>query len=373
MAWGVAALCALLDQPAHRQALCAGGVVALAVLTRPEAILLAGAGAIWIGLDARARHQLLPFLAAVAAPVAAWLCFRWFYYGALLPNTFVAKTAAPLLDRLQVGWRYGGFALSELGLGVSLLLGAGLLIPQSRQSVRFIRAFSAAYIVAVLFEGGDFLDLFRFFVPILPLLYVALVASSMDFATRIGASPRGWWVAVALLAPLWILSEVSLRGRALRADEPTRIALWIEPLVWTRSHARSWADQGRFLRAHAQPGDTMASVAAGALPYHAGLHNIDILGIADAETARNGAYAGNRPGHQRFATQEYIVTRAPTFLLFDGCSPPASWLPWTNANYRCVDVNTTTATGGTLRFAFLAKTARAEDLERASLATIRKP
>lgn len=373
IALSAAELCALLNQPTRARALLAGSLVALAVLTRPEAVLVAGAGALWIGSDSRARRQLIRFIAAVAVPVAIWVGFRWFYYGALLPNTFVAKTAAPLLDRFQVGLRYGGFALSELGLGVSLLLAAGLVVPQSRSSVRFIRAVGAAYIVAVLFEGGDFLDLFRFFVPILPLLFVALVATSMDVATRMGAIPRIWAVGVLLLAPLWILSEVSLRGRALRADEPTRIALWIEPLVWTRTHARWWADQGRFLRAHAQPGDTMASVAAGALPYHAGLHNTDLLGIADAETARNGAYAGSRPGHQRFATRDYVVARAPTYLLLDGCSPPASWLPWTNAAYRCVDVNTTTASGGTLRFAFLALVARAEELQLSGVATIRKP
>jgi hypothetical protein len=309
----------------------------------------------------------------VAVPIAAWLCFRWGYYGELLPNTFVAKTAAPLLERLQVGVRYLGFAVSELGLSVSLLLGAGLVAPQSRGSVRFIRALVVAYVVAVLFEGGDFLDLFRFFVPALPLLYVSLVATSVDLAVRFGVTRRGWWVGVALVLPLWILAEVSLRGRALRIDEPARIALWIEPLVWTRTHALSWAEQGRFLRAHAQLGDTMASVAAGALPYHAGLPNLDLLGLTDAETAHRGAYAGNRPGHQRFATRDYVVSRQPTYLLLDGCAPPSSWLPWTNEVYRCLDVNTTTSSGGTLRFAFLAKIARAEEFERASLATIRKP
>lgn len=373
LAAAVAELVALLNQPTRARALLAGGVVAFAVLTRPEAILVAGAGVLWIWIDARARHRLVPFVAAVALPVSAWLCLRWGYYGELLPNTFVAKTAAPLFERLQVGLRYAGFTVSELGLAVSLLLGAALVIPQSRSSVRFIRALVVAYIVAVLFEGGDFLDLFRFFVPVLPLLYVILVATSLDVAARVGVTQRGWLLGVAVLAPLWILAEISLRGRALRADEPTRIALWIEPLVWTRSHARSWADQGRFLRVHAHPGDTMASVAAGALPYHAGLPNLDLLGLTDAETARRGAYTGNRPGHQRFATREYVVSRQPTYLLLDGCSPPSSWLPWTNALYRCVDVSTITSSGGTLRFAFLAMTARAEELQQSGVATIRKP
>jgi hypothetical protein len=373
MALAVAELCSLMSEPTRARALLAGGAVAFAALTRPEATLVAGAGALWIWIDGKARRSLIPFLLAVTIPCAAWLCFRWRYYGDLLPNTFVAKSAAPVLERLQVGLRYLGFTVSELGLGVSLLLGAALVIPQSRSSVRFIRALIVAYVVAVLFEGGDFLDLFRFFVPVLPLLFVILVATSLEVASRVGVTRRGWLMVVALLAPLWILAEVSLRGRALRVDEPKRIALWIEPLVWTRSHALSWAEQGRFLRAHAHPGDTMASVAAGALPYHAGLPNLDILGLTDAETARRGAYAGSRPGHQRFATREYVVSRQPTYLLLDGCSPPVSWLPWTKANYRCVDVNTSTGSGGTLRFALLAVTARAEEWQRSGIASIRKP
>jgi hypothetical protein len=372
LALAVAELCALLHQPTRARALLAGGVVALAVLTRPEAVLVLVAGILWIGTDKAARYKLISFTAAAAIPIAAWLCFRWGYYGELLPNTFVAKTAAPLLERLQWGLRYLGFTVSELGLAVSLLLGAALVMPQSRSSVRFIRALVAVYVVAVLFEGGDFLDLFRFFVPVLPLLYVILIVTSLEVAARAGVPRRGWLLGVALLAPLWVLAEISLRGRALRVDEPTRIALWIEPLVWTRSHALSWAEQGRFLRLHAKPGDTMASVAAGALPYHAGLPNLDLLGITDAETARRGAYTGSRPGHQRFATRDYVVSRPPTFLLLDGCKPPGSWLPWTNESYRCVEVNTTTSSGGTLRFAFLAMAARAEELQLLGVATIRK-
>jgi len=153
-----------------------------------------------------------------------------------------------------------------------------------------------------------------------------------------------------------------LRQRALQMSETTRSALWIEPLGWTKHYAVAWADEGRFLHAHAQVGDTMASPAAGAAPYYAGLPNIDLFGLADAEIAKHGVYNGSRPGHQRFAALDYVLSRRPTYILFDECAVAWQGWVWADSGYVCVEARTPSSFGGDVRLTFLVDRARAEEL-----------
>jgi hypothetical protein len=53
------------------------------------------------------------------------------------------------------------------------------------------------------------------------------------------------------------------------------------------------------------------------MPFYSGLPNIDTFGLCDRTVARQGTVIGARPGHQRFATIEYLLRRAPTFLLIN--------------------------------------------------------
>jgi hypothetical protein len=71
---------------------------------------------------------------------------------------------------------------------------------------------------------------------------------------------------------------------------------------------------GRWIAARADPPDWMAVGAAGAMPYHAGIRNLDTFGLCDAYVARHGRQVGTRPGHQRFAPREYILSKDPVFL-----------------------------------------------------------
>jgi hypothetical protein len=72
---------------------------------------------------------------------------------------------------------------------------------------------------------------------------------------------------------------------------------------------------GRWIAQHAAKGDRMAVGAAGAMPYFAGLYNLDTFGLCDAWIAHHGPIVSNRPGHQRFAPRSDILKHKPAFLL----------------------------------------------------------
>jgi hypothetical protein len=96
-----------------------GLIAAAAALTRPDGIIYAGAYPIAVlvflkrDLLGRSVRTVVASVAAFAVPYGAYLVFRWFEFGRLVPNTAVAKgQEAPTLDDLArpgqivdyVGW-----------------------------------------------------------------------------------------------------------------------------------------------------------------------------------------------------------------------------------------------------------------------------
>ncbi|HQK20800.1 MAG TPA: hypothetical protein PLJ27_25280, partial [Polyangiaceae bacterium] len=58
----------------------------------------------------------------------------------------------------------------------------------------------------------------------------------------------------------------------------------------------------------------------GAMPYFAGISNLDTFGLCDEFVAHHGAIVASRPGHQRFAPFDYMMRRRPTFVFVDDYS-----------------------------------------------------
>ena len=72
-----------------------------------------------------------------------------------------------------------------------------------------------------------------------------------------------------------------------------------------------WVFLGKYLAVHHQ-GETLATGAAGKLPFFSGLNCIDILGLNDYHIARTSA-KNSLPGHGRFDT-EYVFNRKPDLI-----------------------------------------------------------
>lgn len=335
---------------ALRDAAALGLVWAAASWTRPETpifvvcigLSLAGVALVhsrdWT--ERRGGLRLLLTAGAVCvALVGAHVAWRLWYYGAPLPNTYYAKTSGDAGKLFERGVQYVRFTFTQLG--APLLGWAVLWIPSrfraavrqeplAAQSVAWWTArlwlpLQALYVARV---GGDFLDLGRFFVPLVPLLCVALVSALCVAVPE--RDDAGRWAVVGRWSPRWLAAAVAVLGlvivgghtvhqvdvsqRAIAGKDRRKSKLGIESLKWTKSAAQRWAATGRWLRAHAEPDELMAVGAAGAMPYFAGIPNLDTFGLCDAHVARHGRIAGTRPGHQRFAPRSYIRSRKPVYV-----------------------------------------------------------
>lgn len=138
-------------------------VAAAAVTVRPEMMaLLPGFVLYEILKTRRTRHQVLCWTAIVAVLIGALFVWRFSYFGYWLPNTYYAKRGHPLFTTLMFGAHYC-FVNARL-----LSLITGLLI------------------LAVAYDGGDWMPLGRLLVPTLPLLsLIAVMALSDNKAGRV--------------------------------------------------------------------------------------------------------------------------------------------------------------------------------------------
>jgi hypothetical protein len=316
-----------------RFALGLGLLLFLTTLTRPEGALLAllvfvVALAFQRGRPAGQRAALW-FAASYGALLVAFVAWRWWYYGYPLPNTYYLKSSGdPALLR-ERGLGYVGLAATELGVAFVAALGLALFVPSGSAEVEDLerrrsravawlgRALIALFVPYVISVGGDFLDLYRFFVPLLPIAF-ALVVSAGYTLLRPSARPRAVRCAAALgavaLLGAFAAGQLRLRETALKVAEPERARIGVEPLGWTRLYALKWAAIGRWIASVSAPDDWLAVGAAGAMPYHARVNNLDTFGLCDAYVAHEAPIVGNRPGHQRFAPLPYILSKSPVFL-----------------------------------------------------------
>jgi arabinofuranosyltransferase len=162
--------------------------------------------------------------------------------------------------------------------------------------MRLLAAMLVTWSVYVISVGGDFME-FRFLVPVMPFGMILLVSLIMSFrrqALRIAlvalVIAGSILHAATFRAAHGIASIDDLKRHLVNADED-----WIG--IGTSLHRLFYGDRDEV---------SIATTAAGAIPYYSGLRTIDQMGINDKFVARRGVLWATRPGHQRLAPHAYL-------------------------------------------------------------------
>ena len=296
----------------------AGLLMALATLTRPEGVLLLAIAVLHRVIETRrvdrASWRLVGAFALIGVPFFLW---RLSYYGDLFPNTFYAKTGGGVPQALR-GLAYTGrFALFAGGPVPALLLGlaAARYWRSTGGERRWMALYGSvllvftAYVVAV---GGDHFPGYRFFTPVLPFLAVLLAAGARH-AVALLRRPTG-----RLAAPLIAVAVAGLCVFNLTRSAPfDEIIRGDDESVWL------WREIGWWLADHGRPGESMAAMGAGAIPYYSGAPTVDLLGLTDRYIARldvEGMGMGVA-GHEKRDPEYVLNVRKPTYI-------PALWVEY---------------------------------------------
>jgi hypothetical protein len=295
----------------------------LAALTRPEGLLFFAL--VQLARAARrliVERRLLPTreawraLAIFALLVGPHLLWRRWYYGWWVPNTFYIKASAG-----KAAWAQGGYYLTRVVEQfhlwvVPLIVVAALARGAARaRGLRlvlglwlFLTTIFAIYVASV---GGDFMGLFRFVMPVIPL--TALV-TALSLRRALGGAARPHpAVAVAVVA-------LALAGHAWHAVRVDRASLrigadrGIDTPGFLRWYTADRAAIGKWFGQYAQPDDYAAVGGAGAQVYYSRIRSLDCFGLSDEYIAHQVPPVSARPGHQKYAPLEYQLSRRPTII-----------------------------------------------------------
>lgn len=220
---------------AHRVAAGAGLIAAAAALTRPDGVIYAGAYAITVAVFlkrdvlGRSVRTAVTSVVAFAVPFGAYVVFRWFEFGRLVPNTAVAKgQEPPTLDDLAAPGQIVDYA-GWLVVAVAVACLVVLLVRPSRLRTGLIALlvpFGLAVVAFIVLEY-DWMGQLRFATPVWTLgaFGGAIVVEALS-AVRV----RGR-VVLACLLVVGLVSSVNglyAQGTDYRANTKTAMCLVAE-------------------------------------------------------------------------------------------------------------------------------------------------
>lgn len=300
-----AALCAAADGRGRWVGV--GALATLAALTRPEGLLVVGLCGL-AGLAARRPGVLL----VPAAVIPAYLAWKFWYFGDLLPNTWYAKAGAG--SRWGQGGRYldlvlGAYPALLVALPASAALWHHRAPGEGWRSIRaagLFAAFAAAWMVYTVRVGGDFMFA-RFLLPIFPALLLLV-----DMALRRLPARAGRLAAVAVVLAMALgQSPAAVRSTAAHPEGAGGVVEesdWY-PADWHRAALR----KGRILRPFFVGTDAKVVYygAQAMLMYYAEIP-VAIeghVGLTDREIARLPPPQDQRFGHGKKVGLVYLRER----------------------------------------------------------------
>ncbi len=319
------------------------GFLALSALTRPEGYLLCalfclystihlvknsrGAEPGYLTNTVLSRNSIIT-VSIFLLPAVLHTSFRLYYYGHLLPNTFYAKanfSAAALKE---------GFAYLEVFLKDYLLYGVVLMLPllslagkKLRYELGFLYLLITGYSLYVISIGGDVLPLHRFWLPVLPLLYMLWTLGILYLALYLQDRNSKMQIPLTVLTVLFTLafSFGNFRGNERKISRMT------DKEIGLVDQFKQKADILNKLAAAKNKRLTLAASTIGALSYYTDATIIDMLGLTDETIARHPQTIdeiSNDPEvswKEKRYNAEYVVSRKPDYILFSTGTKPSAY------------------------------------------------
>jgi hypothetical protein len=288
-----------------------GGCFALAYLTRPDMVVFPVAVCAVLSACACLAYKRkqetnthIKLIIALLAPVLITLLlhytWRWFYYGQLLPNTYYAKVSGISLQVLALNGV--GYVWSYILTPPFLLMWTAitaLCVLWSRQEAKansVLLAMIAVYLVYVIRIGGDWMPIFRFFVPLFPLI-VLLAARSYKVEGRKGI----------ILVSVIVLHITQITNNHIKYRPPLGNAI------------PHWGAVASYINENWEKGATIAINMSGYVPYKTMEFNyLDMLGLHDKHIAHREIepkVSFQYPvGHMK-GDGEYVLEQRPDYII----------------------------------------------------------
>ena len=243
------------------------------------------------------RFSLVRLLRWAAAPILVWVayfCWRYWYYGLLLPSTYYAKTLVNLGDPDRSYRQIWDFLREYGALGLLPLMTVPLLRGPRRDALALWLAVLAqlSYVAMV---GGDWMPFNRFFLPIVPLAFIL----SAWGVQQVWREAGHWPPELRYLLRIAALAAVGFAGlneNARSIDTPpeaSKRGTAEQVKVHTLDNLLDSKDlMARVIR---HPGDKLVTDYAGVFGVFTDAEVIDQWGLCNADIALHGGTRGINP------------------------------------------------------------------------------
>jgi arabinofuranosyltransferase len=318
-----------------------------ATLTRPEGVgvfvILAGGWLVlsWAGERRKRLRTLLLFVGIYLPLFGAYFAWRYSLFGYPLPNTFYAKTGGGPAQYRR-GLVYSAyFAFHFLAPCVVWFViplvsrareGLRLHLPEGwtshlRHSCRahagawLAGALALAYTAYIVAVGGDYMAMYRFFVPVIPLLYALVGIAVQQTLLSLQHIPGQRWVVCAMAAATLggiFLHSTPVEAR-LFAVTPGMHGTYRGVQV-ERWHVNRFLVIAAFFdREKASAADSLLTYDIGVTGHVLRMRIYDVLGIVDPVIAhqpiRRTPSERSLAGHEK-QDLAYSFSKAPTFFMY---------------------------------------------------------
>ncbi len=264
----------------------------------------------------RAAIELVVTYVLLLLPFAA---FKLFYYDSLLPNTFYAKSGLGL-SYVASGWEYTLHFFKTVGVYGFILVPVALAAPALWHKYRLLYLFVVIYTAYIIFIGGDVLKVYRFFVPVIPVLFFLFVVSVPVLIEKglrqFNAGLKHKWI---IAAPLIIIFAVTSH---LLARKHVNTFLANERAFTSKMHFAAG-----MMKQYMGPSFTIAASTIGVLGYDLRDHRlIDMLGLTDKYIARHPEHISDLEStwKERRYNSSYILEQQPDIVMFSTNMKPSA-------------------------------------------------
>ena len=306
---GVAAVVSFWQTGQSGRLVAGAGALLLATLTRPEGLLVFAVLTSLsllraIGRRERLRQQFVPAALYLTA-FLVYFAWRFHRYGFLLPNTFYAKTGGMYYQYFRGLVVTAYFAIQflvPLALWLPLVWWDTPLERATRNGWRIVSdlvrddfgttacvALGVCYTLYIVAVGGDYMAMHRFFVPVLPLIYL-LFGRMVGPVLQRGFHDRAKRPAIAMLAAAtWCGTFIhsTAAERAIFAAHQFQHGNY-RGVQTERWHSARLELLGRFFKQRRRsPSESLATSAIGAIGFYADMKVYDFHGLVDTHIAHS--------------------------------------------------------------------------------------
>lgn len=316
--------------------------ILLATLLRPEGLMVF---CLMIGMSVIlslnqvkriAHNHLLPLLLYVI-PFSLYFIWRLDFFGDPLPNTFYVKTGGGIDQYLRGGQYLANFSVYYLlPLMAPMLLALvklGLPKWQGNLTIESLRQFAlkhsalficfvilAVYLTYILYVGGDYMAMYRFLVPLLPLLYIFMapvIHAVWASESQLNKNYQPLILSIILAALLTGIHSTPIEEELF--PKPGRQHGHYRGVVTERWHVARLSLIGQYFDGiKKDSSESLATRAIGAIAYYADMDIHDMSGLTDTNISHKKMKGMGKgwAGHEKMDI-DYSFRRLSTYFMFD--------------------------------------------------------